>query len=310
MADSMAPRAGPGALAWLSACALIAAGVPAPAAAPGGAAAGAAAPAPKTIVVCAPGYPGTTAAAQPTMDAFARDAGAASGWPSGRLHAVYHETAEGGLQRLAEADAALALVSLPFFLQHEKALGLVPRLQVVQGSGAAGAWGLAARRGRVTSPAALDGFEITGVAGYTPGFVRGAVLSGFGPLPATARITFTPNVLSALRRAAAGEPVAVIVDAAQAAAMTSLPFGGDLEIVARSPAMPETLLCLVGTRLTKRDAEALMKGLQRLHTQSAWAETLAGMRMTRFEPADAVALDAARKAFAAAPPAGPGGRRP
>lgn len=266
--------------------------------------------APVTIVVCAPGYPGTTAAAQPVMDAFARDAAAAAGWPPGSVRAVYYETAAGGLKRLAQPDAVLALVSLPFFLQHETALGLAPRLQVAQESGAAETWGLAARRGRVASPAALDGFEITGAAGYAPEFVRGPVLSGFGPLPETARITFTPNVLSALRRAAAGEPVAVVVDAAQAAAMTSLPFGGDLEIVARSPAMPGTLLCTIGRRLKERDAEALAGGLLRLHTRPDWAATLRSLRMTRFEAAGAAALDAARSAFAAARAAGPGDPRP
>ena len=305
MTGSKTPRAGTGSVTLLAACAQVSA-----LALGAGAAAGAAGAAPKTMVVCAPGYPGTTATAQPTMDAFARDAAAAAGWPPGKLRAVYHETAAGGLRRLVDPDAVLALVSLPFFLQHETALGLAPRLQVVQAAGSAGTWCLAARRGRVTSPAALDGFEIAGVAGYSPEFVRGPVLSGFGPLPATARITFTPNVLSALRRAAAGEPIAVVVDAAQAAAMTSLPFGGDLEIVARSPAMPETLLCLVGTRLTTKDADDLTRGLLRLHTQSDWIATLASLRMTRFEPADAAAIDAARKAFAAARAAGPGSRRP
>src|SRR3989442_2096913 len=46
-------------------------------------ASGRAAPAPsasKTLVVCAPGYPGDTATAQPTMDAFAKLAAEAAGW--------------------------------------------------------------------------------------------------------------------------------------------------------------------------------------------------------------------------------------
>src|SRR5207247_8991218 len=69
--------------------------------------------APVVIVVCAPGYPGTTAAAQPAMDAFATAAAAAAGWPAGSVGAAYFETAESGLKRLADSDAALALVSLP-----------------------------------------------------------------------------------------------------------------------------------------------------------------------------------------------------
>src|SRR5436309_474816 len=144
----------------------------------------------RTLVICAPGYPGNTAAAQPTMDAFAKLAAEGAGWRPESLRALYFETADAGLKRLGEADAVIALVSLPFFLQHEADLRLAARLQVVQESGAAEIWSLAARRGRVASSAALDGWEITGGAGYAPQFVRGPVLGAWGPLPASARVTF------------------------------------------------------------------------------------------------------------------------
>jgi hypothetical protein len=257
--------------------------------------------APKTLVVCAPGYPGDTAAAQPTMDAFAKIAAEAAGWRAESLRAVYFETAEGGLKRLADPDAVIALVSLPFFLQHEADLRLTARLQVVQVSGgAAETWSLAARRGKVASPAALDGWEITGGAGDTPEFVRGPVLGGWGALPGSARVTFTANVLSALRRAAAGEPVAVILDTTQANAMESLPFGSDLEIVARSVPMPGTLLCALSKRLPPKQADEFVRGLERLHARPESADILKTMRLARFEAVDGAALDAARRAFASA----------
>jgi len=264
--------------------------------------------APKELVVCAPGYPGDTASAQPTMDLFAKVASDSAAWPAGSLHAVYFETAEGGLQALAREDAVLALVSLPFLLQHEKELALQPRLQVAEDSGALAAWSLAARRGRVPSSAALDGFEITGVAGYAPEFIRGPVLGAFGPLPPTARVTSTANVLSALRRAASGALIAVVLDDAQAKALETLPFAADLEIVARSAPMPRTLLCTVGGRLQPWRSEAMVHGLEKLHTDPERAEILRTMRMTRFEPVDTVALDAARRLFALARrPAAPAG---
>ena len=262
----------------------------------------------KELVVCAPGYPGDTASAQPTMDLFAKVASDSAAWPAGSLHAVYFETAEGGLQALAREDAVLALVSLPFLLQHEKELALQPRLQVAEDSGALAAWSLAARRGRVPSSAALDGFEITGVAGYAPEFIRGPVLGAFGPLPPTARVTSTANVLSALRRAASGALIAVVLDDAQAKALETLPFAADLEIVARSAPMPRTLLCTVGGRLQPWRSEAMVHGLEKLHTDPERAEILRTMRMTRFEPVDTVALDAARRLFALArSPAAPAG---
>ena len=81
-----------------------------------------------TLVVCAPGYPGNTAEAQPAMDALARSVAAAAHLPPGSITAVYDETAEGGLRRLAQKDAALLLAPLPFFLEHERDLRLTPRL--------------------------------------------------------------------------------------------------------------------------------------------------------------------------------------
>jgi len=255
---------------------------------------------PKELVVCAPGYPGDTASAQPTMDLFAKAASDAAAWPAGSLHAVYFETAAGGLGRLAKDDAALALMSIPFFLQHEKDLALQARLQVVEESGALAVWSLAARLGRVPSSAALDGFEITGVAGYAPEFIRGPVLGAFGPLPPTVRVTPTANVLSALRRAASGASIAVVLDDAQTRALATLPFAADLEIVTRSALMPRTLLCTVGARLPPQRSEAMVRGLERLHTDPGRAEILKTMRMTRFEPVDTVSLDAARRLFASA----------
>jgi len=255
---------------------------------------------PRTLVVCAPGYPGNTAAAQPTMDAFAKIAAEAAGWRSGTLRALYFESAGGGLARLAEPDAVFALVSLPFFLQHEADLHLSAKLQAAQESGAGEIWRLVGHRGRISTPAGLDGWEITGTAGYAPEFVRGPVLGGFGALPASTRVTFTANVLSSLRRAAAGEPLAVVLDRSQAEALESLPFASDLESVARSVPMPGTLLCAVGGRLPTKQADEFVRGLARLHLRPEAADILKTMRLVRFEAADRAALDAARRSFASA----------
>lgn len=255
------------------------------------------APAQKVIVLCAPGYPGNTLQAQPTMDAFAKSAGHAAGWPEGRLGAVYHETAKGGLDRLAVDDAAMALVPLPFFLQHGAALDLKPRLEVEQDSGATEVWSLVAKKGVIVSPASLDGWELTGKPGYAPAFVRGPALRGWGAVPATARITFSAGILSVLRRAVAGERIAAILDGEQTAALPLLPFANDLEIVARSMPLPVSVLSVVGDRLAPAEAEVLAKALLRLHETGEGKEVLKRMRMKRFLPVDAKRLDAARHAF-------------
>lgn len=253
------------------------------------------------MVFCAPGSPGTTEEAQGAMDAFASAVAGRAGLPPEALGATYAATEEAGVARLRAPDAAVALVSLPFFLKHEKALALRAGLSpVLQGGAATERWTLVARKGRLPSPAALGEFAILSSAGFAPAFVRGPALGGWGRLPASVRIEASSAVLSALRRAAAGEPVAVLLDGAQEAALASLPFAAELEVVARSPALPAGVVATVGRRLAPARWEKLAGALRALPDEPAGAEALAGVRMSRFVRLDGKALAAARAAYAEA----------
>jgi hypothetical protein len=252
------------------------------------------------LVVCSPGSPGTTAEAQPTMDAFAA-ALSAKARLSPPLAAVYDAAEDAGVARLRQDDAALALVSLPFFLKHEKDLGLRARLQPVpKGRPSAERWTLVAKKGNAPAPAALDGFTVASVAGFAPGFVRGPALGGWGPLPAGTRVAQSSAVLSSLRRAAAGDKVAVLLDGAQEAALASLPFASELEVVTRSPPLPPGILATVGARLPAKAWSAVDAALKALPDDAAGAAALDTMQLARFAPVDEAALAAARKAYAGA----------
>jgi hypothetical protein len=252
------------------------------------------------LVVCSPGSPGTTAEAQPTMDAFAA-ALSAKGKLSPPVAAVYDAAEDAGVARLREGDAALALVSLPFFLKHERALGLRARLQPVpKGRPAAERWTLVAKKGRAAGPAALEGFTVASIAGFAPAFVRGPALGGWGPLPASARVAQSSAVLSSLRRAAAGDKVAVLLDGAQEAALASLPFASELEVVTRSPPLPPGVLATVGARLAPRAWSAVEAALKALPDDAGGAAALEAIQVARFAPVDEAALAAARKAYAGA----------
>lgn len=266
------------------------------------AAAALAADAPRaTLVFCAPGSPGTTEEAQGAMDAFAAALTSRAGLPAAALGATYAASEDAGIARLRAPDASIALVSLPFFLKHEKALALRAEAQaVVQGGEATERWSLVARRGRIATPAALEGFTLLSSAGFSPGFVRGPALGGWGKLPASVRITQSVAVLSALRRAAAGEQVAVLLDGAQAAALPTLPLAAELEVVARSPELPAGVVAVVDRRLPAVRWAKIGAALRELPADPAGAEALAGIRLARFVPLDAKALSAARKAFAEA----------
>jgi hypothetical protein len=257
---------------------------------------------PTTIVVCAPGYPGSTAEAASVMDAFAAAVAAAAGQPHSAFAAEYHETEAGGLERLARPHAGVLVAPLPFFLEHEAALQLVPRVQaVVAGGESTEAYALVAGRGKLAAPSVLGGWEILGTVGYAPRFVRGPVLGSWGELPATVKITFSGSVLSGLRRAASGEKVAVLLDRAQASGLASLPNSSDLEVVARSAPLPAVLVATVGDRVAAARAAQIAKALLALASRPDGAAALANLRLARFVPLDDAGLARARRAWAAVP---------
>lgn len=243
---------------------------------------GAKASSPMTLVVCAPGYPGNTEQAQPTMDTFAGDVGARAGWKKGRLTAKYYETAEAGIEAMKASDAVVALVPLSLFAQHGGDLGLEPRLLAVPNGGPVESWTLVAPLGTASDPSSLDGWSVASRAGYAPEFVRGVVLDGWN-LPKTATIEFTDRIVSRLRKAAAGENVAVLLDGEQSAALGSLPFAKDLAVVFTSKPLPAFVACTIGDRLEDADADALFRALLELDDEQGGADVLEQIRLVRFE---------------------------
>jgi hypothetical protein len=237
-----------------------------------------------TLVFCAPGYPGETGDAQPYLDQFANAVAAAAGWPKGSLTAVYDPSEAGGLARLESPAAGLAFVPYPFFVEHAQQLQLAPLVEAdVTGVGPRERWQLIARRGRVKGAASLAGFTLVSTAGYATDFITRSALPSW-PLPAATRIEASGQVLSALRRAAAGEPVVVLLDHAGTAALASLPFANDLEAVVQSAEVPVAVLAVVRARVPAARARSLRTALLGLAHAPGNAELLAAMRLEGFVP--------------------------
>jgi hypothetical protein len=234
------------------------------------------------LVFCAPGYPGTSDDAQPLVDEFAKTLGGAAGWPAGSLTAVYDASEKSDLTRLAAPEAGLAFVPYPFFVQHGNDLHLVPLAQAdVQPAGVQQRWTLVLQKGHAPSPGGLAGLNLISTAGYAPEFVR-AVLHNVGPLPPSTTITATGQVLSALRRAANGDPVAVLLDQEQAGAMASLPFAANLQTAGTSPPVPVALIVIVNGRIPQARAQQLQQALLLLSGRPGGAATLSRLRLSGF----------------------------
>lgn len=236
-----------------------------------------------TLVFCAPGYPGGAGDAQPFVDQFAASAVSAAGWPTGSLSAVYDPTEQGGLAKLSSADAVLAFVPYPFYVEHGKQLHLAPIAQAdVEGTGTRQKWTLVAKGGRVTGASSLSGYTIVSVAGYAPEFVQHSALSAW-QLPANVKIESVGQILSALRRVAAGEQIVALLDQTQANALPTLPFAGDLKAAVQSAELPVAIVAVVNNRLPAARAKAFQAGLLKMGKAGGGAaDTLGSLKLLGF----------------------------
>jgi hypothetical protein len=144
-------------------------------------------------------------------------------------------------------------------------------------------WTLVAKSGRITGPESMSGYTILSSAGYAPDFVRHSALGGWA-LPADVKIESTGQVLSALRRAAAGEPVAVLLDQSQAVALPSLPFAAELKTLIQSAELPVALVAVVDSRVPAARARAMQNGLLKMSHDSGGADSLGPLRLRGFVP--------------------------
>jgi hypothetical protein len=258
-------------------------------------------PGPLALVICAPGYPGSTAEAQAVMDGFASAVARGADLAPGTLVAVYHETEAGGAARASQPDTGFVLAPLAFFLKHEAELRLVARAQAVrQGGEPNEVWSLLAGKGRVETPSSLSGWEIQSPVAYAPAFVRGPVLGGWGRLPESATLLFSGAVLTGLRKAAAGEKVAVLLDEVQSLGVAGLPLAKDLQVVTRSGPLPAYIVSTVRDRVAPPRAGAILKALLALAQRPEGAPVLANLRLSRFVPLEEGGMKQVRAAYAAA----------
>jgi len=127
----------------------------------------------------------------------------------------------------------------------------------------------------------MAGYTILSVAGYARDFVRHSALESW-VLPPDVKIEATGQILSALRRVAAGEPVAALLDQSQAAALPSLPFATELKAVMQSPELPVAIIAVVDSRVTAGRARSLQAGLLKMGHVPGSADSLGPLRLHGF----------------------------
>ncbi|MBI5542632.1 MAG: hypothetical protein HY901_01995 [Deltaproteobacteria bacterium] len=253
---------------------------------------------PVALVICAPGYPGSTAEAQPTIDSLAQTMAKAAKWAPAELTGVYYEKQEAGVTRLSQPDVGLALLPLALFLEQQEALKLKARLSAAMKGRAEATerWTLIAKKGSLPDASALEGWEVHSLVGFSPRFIRSVVLSGWGKVPENVKFVQTGRILSAMKKASAGAKVAVLLDSEQAEALAKSP-DPELVVVHQSAFLPAAILATVGSKVSDTRWKTMGEALPKLGETPEGAKVLESVQKLKFMPLDEKVLVAAQKAF-------------
>lgn len=255
---------------------------------------------PAAMVICAPGYPGSTVEAQGAIDALVGAIASGAKWDKKDLNGTYFQEEKAGLARMGQPDTAVVLAPAAFFLEHAESLKLTAKLGgAMKGREATESWALVAKKGALPNAAALDGWTVASLAGFSPRFVKGA-LAGWGKLPETVKFQQSGQILSLMRKAAKGEKVAILMDGEQVAALASAPQAAELEVVHKTPAIPSAVVATVAGRLPDAKWKALADAMLKLGETPDGAKALEGVQKLKFVALDEKALAALKKAFAEA----------
>ena len=237
------------------------------------------------LVFCAPGYPGTSADAQPLVGEFAATLAAAAGWPAGSLTAVYDASDTSDLARLAAPEAGLAFVPYPFYVQHGAQLHMVPLAQAVvppAGCSSAGLWcctrAMRRRRRdwRVSRSSAPQAMRRTSSA---------TLLHNLGALPADHHYhCHRPGAFGAAPR---GQRRAGRGAARPGADQMPSPVCRSPRILQASrpsAPVPVALIVVVDGRIPKARAQELSRALLHLSGTPPGAATLSRLKLNGFVP--------------------------
>ncbi len=185
--------------------------------------------------VVQPGYPGSTEDATGFMRLFSGHI--AKKAELSNVLGAYHNVPEEALAAFRSSRPAFSLVSLGFYLEHRRTLGLVPLLE----SQPQDRFVIVALEGTVTGPEALHDAKVAGGPLHERAFLERVVFRGTAPVASwKGEPVLRPS--RALRRLDRGTYVAVVLTGREYAAFGTLSRRKKLEKVLESAYYPQTLL--------------------------------------------------------------------
>jgi hypothetical protein len=212
----------------------------------------------KEMLLCLPGFPGTSSQAQPYVDRMLRHLEGELGWPADSMSGLYVPGEAEGAERLAQSSAGIALVGPSLFAAHHSQLKMKVIAKVeVSGQGSK-TYSVVAAKDGPASVAELAGKKVSGAVVHDPRFAANVLLGG---QVAPDAVTFVEESrpLRSLRGVARGKVDAAIVDGAVLHHMGELDFADELKVIHTAEPVPAPAVVVMGEG--KQHAGALKSAL-------------------------------------------------
>jgi hypothetical protein len=197
------------------------------------------------MLLVLPGFPGTSAQAQPYIDRMLRHLEGKLGWPAGSMSGRYLPDGVQGAAELASAAPGLALVDPSVYAGRQKALGMKVIAKVEVNGRGEETYSVVVRKGGPGSLAELKGKTVAGAVVYDPRYVANVIMDGAlgaGDI----RTVPEKRPLKALRDVARGTVDAAVVDRAVIEHLAELDFAGEVVVLHTSKPVPAPAVVVLG----------------------------------------------------------------
>ena len=212
----------------------------------------------KEMLLCLPGFAGTSSQAQPYVDKMMRYLEKKLNLTDGSMAGKYFADEVMSVSELRSNKPEVALVGPSVFAPLQKDLGMKVIAEVTVNGRGEEIYSVVSKKGGVASLSELKGKTLSGAVVSDEKYVVNVLLDkqvSLGDL----KLVPQERPLKSLRSVVRGEAEAAIVDQSVIDHLKDLPFAGDLNIIFESKPVPAPAVVVMGKGLEK--AEALKEAL-------------------------------------------------
>ncbi|MEE8381463.1 MAG: PhnD/SsuA/transferrin family substrate-binding protein [Thermodesulfobacteriota bacterium] len=242
------------------------------------------------VLVCYPGGSIRTQDAQSAMGSMLRALEETGGWTAGTMKGLFATEINDCTKILSDQKPQFAITTLGIFLESREKLNLIPLVQPRIKGSSSDIYRIVVRQGTFKSIEELKGKTLGGPLVAEPTFLKRVIFQGKVDPLSFFELKGSRRVLRSLRDVAKGKLDAVIINAQQHSALSSLPFVDELQVVFTSEEIPLVGVVANGQRTTAGERNRFSRALSKMCTHQDGKPLCELFGVEAFVPVDMTAF--------------------